>query len=414
MNRMPQRHLRNPLLFCLVSLVVAGTPLSANTNADLLRQLVNINSGTNNIRGVNKLQKIVAARLAKLGFKTTFKQNPLGRTQSSDLLVATLKGKNPAFITLVIHTDTVYEPGTKPDRFKILSDGKTAIGPGSLDDKGGIVVLLSGLQTYLSQTRPPETSLRVVSSPSEETGSAGFHDDFRKFAEDSVMVLGFEPASADGSITESQRGNRWYQIRVEGIEAHAGSGHHNGVNACHELAIKLDKLQKLTDYSHNVTVNIGHMEGGKDKFNIVCGFAKAKVDARFADFESRDALHREIEKILAETYVRSADGTIPTKTTYLLDDDCPPFAGTPESRPFLAKYLDIIASIEKREVHSEKAGGAADSNYMSRKGLIVIDSLGPYGGGIHTPDESVFLPSLETRAQALADFLAYAGDKLRK
>ena len=50
-----------------------------------------------------------------------------------------------------------------------------------------------------------------------------------------------------------------------GHEAHAGA-HGEHVNAAHELTLKIAKMHKLTDYRKEVSVNVGHIQGGKDKF----------------------------------------------------------------------------------------------------------------------------------------------------
>ena len=65
----------------------------------------------------------------------------------------------------------------------------------------------------------------------------------------------------------------------------------------------------------------------------------------------------------------------------------------------------MIKKIEKRNVSAALSGGAADACYMSRPDLMIIDGLGPTGGGMHTPNEFINLDSLRTRALALTAFL---------
>lgn len=373
---------------------------------EFLKKLVLISSGTKNSQGVNQVQNLIESELKSLGFKTTFKDNPSKTKKSGKLLIGTFPGKSEKYITFVMHADTVFEANSGFAGFRVSEDKKAVSGPGVIDDKGGIVVALKGIQDFLKQNSKPNYSLRVLVSPVEEIGASGFYDDYRKFSKDSIMVLGFEPALSDGSIIESRRGNRWYHIKVEGKEAHAGRAHKQGVNACHELAMKIDKLQKITDYNKDVTVSIGHIEGGKDKFNIVCGFAEAKIDVRASSFTAFDETHKKIDAILKSSLVKSQDGSEPTKTTYSIADDCPPFSVTNTSKPWLQKYLTILKSVEGKEVKSNKSGGAADSNYMSREGLIIIDGLGAKGDGLHTKDETLTISSLKTRSMALAQFLS--------
>ncbi|WP_394826029.1 M20/M25/M40 family metallo-hydrolase [Pendulispora albinea] len=180
------------LLLASVALVACQPAWSMPPAVARLEDLVRIPSGTANIAGVDAVQERVANDLRKLGFTIQWIANPRGERASGKLLVATLRGTDARFVTLVTHADTVFE---SPGKFEISGDSKVARGPGVIDAKGGTVVALLGLERFLAKTKP-RLSIRFVSSPSEETGSAGFLDDFRRFARDSAMVLGFEPALA--------------------------------------------------------------------------------------------------------------------------------------------------------------------------------------------------------------------------
>jgi glutamate carboxypeptidase len=406
----------------------AGHPASAHTfeAADsqiqthaekLLAEMIAIDSLTTDPAGVARVHGIVARELESLGFRSRYEKNPETRIGSADLLVATLEGQSQRTITFVSHGDTVLD-SRSVGPFRKSADGLTATGSGAIDNKGGLTVALAGLKNYVEalneQNQRPYFTLRFVSSPNEEGGSTGFHPFFRSCAEDSVLVLGFEPALDNGSIIESRRGNRWYQFTVKGQEAHAGRCKGEQINAAHDLAIKIAKLHKLTDVKAGLAVNVGQIQGGRDRFNVVCGEASAKIDARFASFESRDKLHRKIEKILLTPRVFSTIDERASESSFTIEDDCPPFSATSASRALLKFYLKTIDKIEGRGVLAEKAGGAGDVNYMSRKGVIVLDGLGPIGGKMHTAEEFVYLPSLSTRAVALSAFLDRATRELRK
>ena len=62
---------------------------------------------------MNRVQERIAERLKKLGFEVQFMPNPLGENRSGKLLLATRipkSAKDPRFVTLVMHADTVFEP----------------------------------------------------------------------------------------------------------------------------------------------------------------------------------------------------------------------------------------------------------------------------------------------------------------
>jgi glutamate carboxypeptidase len=366
-------------------------------NIELLKELVNCNSGSRNSTGVNQVQAIVAQRLSRLGFKIEHIKNKQG--DSGQFLLGELKASANSFATLVTHADTVFEPTSGFIQFQLTTGGR-ATGPGVIDDKGSIVVALSGVEQYLQSVEEKDRlSLRFVCSANEETGSVGFLPILKNLSKQSQFVLGFEPSLEGGDLIHSRQGGRWYEIEVRGKEAHAGRAHRLGVNAAHELAIKVQKLQELTEYAREVTVNVGSIAAGQGKANVVCGYAKAWIDTRFPDVKSGAILHRAIEKIAAKAFIRG------TKTKITITEECPPLAWQKASEKFSQSYAKIIKKIEGRSVKVLKSGGSADSSHMGRAGLPVLDGLGAVGGGAHTGSEWILLSSLKTRSQALAEFL---------
>lgn len=372
----------------------------------ILEELVNQGSITSNAAGVERAQTIVCRELVSMGFRVQLMPNPMTDIDSADLVVAELPGASDRFVTLVSHADTVLGVDSC-GRFRV--DGERGFGSGVIDNKGGLVVALEALRLHLwdVSSRPP-FSLRLVSSPNEEGGSLGFHEAYERFSKDSVMVLGFEPALENGSIIESRRGNRWYQIRILGQEAHAGRCRGEQINAAHEAALKIARLIEMNDASAGASLNVGQVQGGRDRFNIVCGEVRMKLDVRFPSFEIREKLHTEILRVLETSFVSSPVTGRASQTSFKIVDDCPPFSNTPASAPFIDLILNSIATLEGVNVRSEKAGGAGDVNYMSREGVVVIDGLGPVGGLMHTPEEFVNLPTLASRAAAVAALLEQA------
>ena len=68
-------------------------------------------------------------------------------------------------------------------------------------------------------------------------------------------------------------------------------------------------------------------------------------------------------------------------------------------------YIQTIRTLEGRKIKAEAAGGAGDVNYLSRKGVVVLDGFGPVGGEMHTKREFVEIRTLGSRSVALAHFL---------
>ena len=376
---------------------------------ELLKKLVSINTQTNHLPGVEEGHHMIAEALRQMGFKVGWQR--ADETDGAPLLYAwyddVLHPKASCW-TLVSHIDTVLTPEAVGP-YQVWESNSKATGSGVIDNKGGLVIAIRALQMFFDKHRQagtkPQCPIRFVSSPNEEGGSTGFHSYFKQWSKNSHLILGFEPALDSGAIIDTRRGNRWYDISIVGREAHSGRCRGEELNAAHELALKIVALQKLARPKRGINLNIGALSGGRGPFNVVCGEARAKLDVRFATFKDRDKLHGQIEKILGRAKIRSKLRHDRTKTSYILSDDCPPFSATRKSRKLIKKLLRRISSIEQTPAFSTSAGGAGDVNHFSHPGAVVIDGLGPVGSSMHTVSEEIYLPSLSSRARALAEFL---------
>lgn len=364
-----------------------------------LEKLVSLTSNSNDKKGVTKVQNHLKKEFQKIGLNCEFFRD-LHKTYAP-LLVAELEGETDVWINLVCHADTVHLPADFPSRTTLTGED-ILNGPGVIDNKGGIVVIQEVLKAILD-LRPDKhqrrLGIRVICSPNEEIGSPGFHSYFKRFSMSGCAVLGFEPATATGSIIGSRQGNRWYNVEVKGQEAHAGRDHQLGVNAAHEIALKTVALEKLTNYKDGLTVNIGHINAGRKKHNVVAAKAKALVDVRFRSLSQRKEAHQEVVKIIDQAQIENSNG-LTTQSKWKIVDDCPPFQEGDKSRDLYLIFKHAVEKIEKKKISLCHAGGCADSNHFNRAGMPILDGLGPIGGEMHTRDEWLKVSSLATRAQA--------------
>ena len=362
-------------------------------NLEFLRQIVEIDSRTTQVDGVNQVQKVLAETMSNLGFSVSFFRDNQDKT--GELLWAQRKGKSSKAITLVCHADTVIAPDTNFN-FKINFKESRIYGPGIGDNKGGMALALGVLTDFLSEVRSHEYTLNFISSPSEETGSIGFHDLFKKIGLESKMVLGFEPALTNGDIIVERSGNRWYLVNLIGKSGHAGRWNEVSINAAHKACEIVYHLSKLSDYQLKRRVNIASMKGGSEKYNVVCGQVELKIDTRFKDNSSLDLIHNTLLDYLNQSEIPSDIEIV---------DDCPPMESNPDSIAFANNLVDKIANFEGSSVVAGFSGGAADINYFQRPSLISIDGLGPIAGGMHTNHEYIEMESFYTRKKIITDFL---------
>ena len=128
--------------------------------------------------------------------------------------------------------------------------------------------------------------------------------------------------------------------------------------------------------------------------------------------DDQEWLHRKIEKIIDKSIVTNHDDSHKSHIFYSIEDDCPAFAYNQRLQPFLKTYLETVNEMEGRSIKGEMAGGAGDVNYMCGKSTLVLDGLGALGSGMHTRTESIDLPSLCSRSEALQRLLKLATERL--
>jgi glutamate carboxypeptidase len=374
---------------------------SSSQDLSFLQELVDIDSRSKKAEGVQKVQECVAQRLKQMGFSIEMFANP--SYESADLLVATLKGELPFQVSFIGHADTVLGP-SRVHQFRSSDDGKTIWGPGVADNKGGVLVALRGLEHYLSQATARPT-LVFVCSPSEETGSLGFHHHFARIGAQSEVVLGFEPAMNNGSLIRGRHGNRWYKIKIKGKPFHAGRFGESAINAAHEAALKISQFIQLNQATKKVKVNVGSIKAGEGHYNIICGESEILLDTRFPCFQTRDELHERIISILDQQTTFCEITNKPAQTFWSLEDDCPPMAPCFDENRLASLYLASVEKIEGKSFEAGFTGGAADINYFSTGQNFCLDGLGPIAAGMHTIDERIEVSSLFSRARSLALFL---------
>src|SRR5215218_5870215 len=101
---------------------------------DLLKNLVNINSGSRNTPGIRKTGELLKKEFQKIGFQTEWVSLP-DSLKNAGHLVAYRKGPKGKKLLLIGHLDTVFEPDVPANPFSILND-TTATGQGINDMKG--------------------------------------------------------------------------------------------------------------------------------------------------------------------------------------------------------------------------------------------------------------------------------------
>src|SRR5467141_5072049 len=177
------------------------------------------------------------------------------------------------------HYDTVYATGTLAKMPFRLSAGK-AYGPGTFDMKAGIVQALFALQALQHAEIHLRKRLVFLWTSDEEIGSESSRKFFEAEARRSDAVFVLEPAFGPrGLLKTARKGVGEAELIVHGRASHAGLAPQEGINAIHELARQLARIEGWNDFRHGVTINAGIVEGGT-RTNVIPERARAVLDLR--------------------------------------------------------------------------------------------------------------------------------------
>ncbi|WP_377703450.1 glutamate carboxypeptidase [Pseudoduganella sp. UC29_71] len=363
----------------------------------LLERLVNIDSGTFNGAGLDRVGAIAVEELKRLGAKVeTFPATPA----MSRNIQATLTGTGKGRILLVAHMDTVFPDGAAAARpFRI--EGTRAYGPGIMDDKGGIVVALAALKILKQSGDTGYGKITLLLNTNEETGSHGTRALMDKLAREHDVALNLEPGRAADGLVVMRKGSGEIELDVTGKAAHAGVAPEAGRNAAMEAAHQVLQLSKLADPGKQTTVNFTVIKAG-ERTNVIPDHATAQADVRVAVPEEFDRVEQDLARI-------SANHLIPdTKVSARLRRGFPPMPKSPVTDAVAAKAQAVYGELG-RKLTLESSGGAADSSLTFATGVPTIDGLGIVGGGIHTPEEYAEVESIAPRAYLLARLIQEYG-----
>jgi glutamate carboxypeptidase len=259
----------------------------------LLERLVNIDSGTYLKEGVNQIANIIVPKLHELGFEV----EQLPQTDFGDHLLARKEGTSMKRLLCIGHMDTVFPEGEAKRRpFRI--DVDKAYGPGVLDMKGGIVVLLYSLYALMKgdPSLYQTLNLTLLFNSEEEILSPTSTPYVIREAQAADTVCVFERARPEGQVVIKRKGAGKYYLTVHGKAAHAGAQPEMGISAIEELARTILEFHALTDFEEGLTINVGIIRGGS-RSNIIAERASAEIDVRVVGQDHIDWIQNQFNRI---------------------------------------------------------------------------------------------------------------------
>jgi len=373
-----------------------------------LKNIVNIDSGTYNKQGVDRVGKYLQERFQAFGFSTRFDR----QERYGDHLIATHQGNAPngPRLLLIGHMDTVLADGEAQRRpFTISSSPiyrgsgvRIATGPGVLDMKSGLLIGMYALHLLIAAQGANYQSVTFLCNSDEEIGSPSSKALVQELARQADAALVLEPGRSETTVVSSRRGVGQYRVEVRGVSAHAGVEPKRGRNAILELAHQVQRLQALNDTIPGTSLNVGVIHGG-ERPNVVPEYAYCDIDIRVSDQAGLKALEAAMCKVTSRNVVQGTKITLSGSMCHM------PFERTESNARLvqLAKEVGLEMGLKIEDVGS---GGGSDGNTTSAMGVPTLDGLGAGGGLAHNPGEYIELDYLHKRIALLAGLVQRIGD----
>jgi len=356
--------------------------------------LVNIDSGSRCLDGVNRIADWFADRLHTLGWTVRFVQEKPDLYGKSVYAVNGSPG--PTDLLILSHIDTVYPEGTAAGRPFSRTSG-TFTGPGVADMKAGCLMALHAFEQLQENSGIPG-HIGFFLNGEHELSCPTTRPFIEEISRDSRVVIATEPARMDGSCVSQRKGILRYRLQFKGKSAHSGVNPQNGACAVTEMASVILYLKGLEDPASGITVNPGLVTGGTS-VNIVPDLAECQVDVRVVEMEDADRIDRLVRERVLNPVNRSVRSVLEGGITR------PPLVPTERSRELISGINGIARNYEV-DLKWSFSGGGSDASFASAFGIPALCGMGPVGGHYHSEQEYLQTVDLQERLCIFRDTVA--------
>jgi glutamate carboxypeptidase len=362
---------------------------------ETIRRFAEIESPSDHKPATDHIGKFLAEQFEAAGGKTRIHR----AEDFGDNLQIDFPGRDYTKPVLLLgHFDTVYPLGTLAKMPCRIADGKL-YGPGVLDMKSGIALMLFAIQALQSWHGMFPRPVTVFLVSDEEVGSCSSRKITESLAKKSAAVLVLEPAAGiNGAVKTARKGVGDYTLTVTGVAAHAGLDPGKGHSAIVELARQIAAITKLNDLKRGVSANPGVIRGGT-RTNVIAADAAVEIDVRIKSAKQATGLDRKLRSLKpcdkrCKLNLEGGINRMPMERS----------AGVVA----LYKKAKAIAAEIDWQLEEAAVGGGSDGNFTAAMGIPTLDGMGGVGQGAHAPHEHIVIAELPRRALLLAGMIENA------
>jgi glutamate carboxypeptidase len=379
----------------------------------LLKNLVNINSGTTNISGVQQVGEILRIQFAQLGFKTRWVKEPANMHRAATL-IAERQGQKGKKLLLIGHLDTVFPKESSFQKFERHENSAT--GPGVIDDKGGDVVILYALKALQAAHALDNTTLTIVLTGDEEDSGKPTSISRKPLfdaAKTSDIAIDFEWAITSDTATIARRGVTNWILETRGNEAHSSEIFQKsaGYGAIFELTRILNTLLTQLSGEKYLSFSPGLILGGTTidydkKHSQGMAFGKGNVIARTTMTRGDLRFLTNDQKLKAEKQMLIAvKRHLPGTTASInFQDGIPAMPPSANNLALLKTYSRASHDLGYGPIKPLDPGarGAGDISHIASIVSANLAGLGALGTGAHSTKETLDINSLAKQTQRAA------------
>jgi glutamate carboxypeptidase len=366
-----------------------------------LKTIVEIETGSTNRAGLDKLSDLLAERFKALGGTVELIEPTAAETYKMEdtpekigrALKATFKGTGTKRIMLLAHMDTVYPEGMLAQQpWRV--EGDKAYGLGIADDKQGVATILHTLAMLKALNVRDYGTLTVLINGDEEISSPGSRKLIARMGAEHDAVLSFEASRVDSDkLSLATSGIALATLTVRGRASHAGSAPERGVNALYELSHQLLQLRDLSAPQRGLKVNWTVAKAGVVR-NMIPPGAQAWADIRLLKVSDLTGLEATLNERVRNKLLPESEVSVQ------MENRRPPLEATEASRALAAHAQGIYREIGKTlVVDPEPEGGGTDAAFAALETKApVIERFGLQGFGAHSSNaEYVLTSSIQPR-----------------
>lgn len=350
----------------------AQQPGAINT----LRDLVNIETGTGDAEGMAQIVAYLSERLTALGGQVE-RHPPAVNTVVGDNIVARFRGSGTKNILVMGHMDTVYPRGTlKTMPFRI--DGNRAYGPGILDMKGGIAIVLHAIEMLNARGFKDYGSITVFFNSDEEKGSFGSRDLIQTIAAQSDYVISLESTGRDITFLPKASGINYIQVDFKGRAAHVAQAS-AGVNALVEASDFVMRTLDINNPAAEIGFNWTVIKGGTP------GITNAIPDAVTLNGDLRVGLNQQVDEVDHLLRVRAQSPRISgSEISVGVTRGRPAYNANEGGMDMIQRMIRYYKELGIDATFSNtRIQGGSDAAYAALSGKPVLENAGLQGNGAH-------------------------------